>query len=1183
MYSHSRPSAVPTCVAQPSTGSPRRETRPIPAFRALLVLTIIGPLVCMPEARATCGGPRPSQLAPTDWSSIRAAREAGRLALFGDPGGWRARNRGQGWSSYFDGRGAMTTPDHGEWSWGLELTSFGFEGRASAVECPRAAHAEGARIDYEWSCDLTEWWVNGQQGLEHGFTVNRRPTERGADANSPLVFDLTVRGGLHPQVTADRRGAKFVDSKGDAVLSYDGLAAYDADGVRLDAWLEVGAEEIQLLVLDLNARYPIRVDPIAQQAYLKASNTEATDYFGWSVALSGDTAVIGALGEDSSATGVNGNEADNGAAESGAVYVFIRSGSTWSQQAYLKPSNIESGDQFGIVVAIDGDTIVAGAPGEASSSTGVNGNQADNSKTNAGAAYVFVRSGTTWTQQAYLKASNTDTQDRFGNGVDVSGDTIVVGAPGEASNAPGIDGNQASNIAPGAGAAYVFFRSGTTWSQQAYLKASNPEGGDEFGLQFPAVSGDTIVIPAQGEDSNAVGVDGVQNNNGSLNSGAAYVFFRTGAIWSQQAYLKASNTGAGDGFGTSLDVSGDIIVVGAIGEDSSATGINGSQLSNGAANAGAAYVFVRSNSTWSFQTYLKASNTNTLDWFGVSVSTSGDRIVVGALQESSNATGINGNQANNSALGAGAAYEFVSGVFGWRQRAYLKSSSSDIGDHFGAAVASSGDTVLVGVPAEGSSAVGVNGSAFDNSALNSGAAYVFTFPAENDLCTDARVVGFTGGTITDSLTDAGNDGSSTCDGVGRDVWYAYKNLSNSSTRILDLNTCGSTFDTVLTVYASCGGAQIACNDDCGGTPCGATASCISGITVNPLQTVLIRLSDKGLSGADYTLDVTVNSPTPPNDDCATPIALMGPGHYNLDNSGATTGTQGQASALCAVQGGAALPKDVWYSFTPITDGVASVSTCGLIPSPPSLSPDSKIAVYLGAGCPTGPAIACDDDTGELGGPACSAHPWNSTVSFPLTCGATYMIQIGMYYQDPDWIMGQFFFNVSNETIECPTPFTVLCSGDGTDTPCPCSNTGLAGRGCENTVSSGGAALASTGKASISSDTLELDSTFAVPFGPGLYYEGNATANPTAPFGVSFGNGLRCAGGTTNRLEIRVADGVGSANTTASLQILGGATAGTTYYYQLWYRDGLTSMPLGTCNPTSHGFNFSNAISLVWGP
>ncbi len=332
-----------------------------------------------------------------------------------------------------------------------------------------------------------------------------------------------------------------------------------------------------------------------QQAYLKASNTDAGDLFGTSVAISGDTIVVGAPYESSAATGVNNdNQSDNSASYAGSAYVFVRGGSTWTQQAYLKASNTDAGDLFGTSVAISGDTIVVGAPYESSAATGVNNdNQSDNSASYAGSAYVFVRGGSTWTQQAYLKASNTDAGDLFGTSVAISGDTIVVGAPYESSAATGVNNdNQSDNSAEDAGAAYVFVRGGSTWTQQAYLKASNTDAGDLFGTSV-AISGDTIVVGADSEDSAATGVNNDnQSDNSASYAGSAYVFVRGGSTWTQQAYLKASNTDAGDLFGTSVAISGDTIVVGAPYESSAATGVNNdNQSDNSASYAGAAYVF----------------------------------------------------------------------------------------------------------------------------------------------------------------------------------------------------------------------------------------------------------------------------------------------------------------------------------------------------------------------------------------------------------------------------------------------------------------------------------------------------------------------------------------------------------------------------------------------------------------
>jgi len=467
---------------------------------------------------------------------------------------------------------------------------------------------------------------------------------------------------------------------------------------------------------------PTPAGAIAEQAYLKASNTDANDQFGIGLAVSGDTVVIGAPQESSNATGVNGDETDNSAPFSGAAYVFVRDGTTWTQQAYLKASNTGVGDAFGVSAAVDGDTLVVGAAGESSGATGVNGDQSDNSALAAGAAYVFVRSGTTWTQQAYLKASNTASLYGFGNSVAISGDTVVIGSLHEASSATGVNGDQNDTSAPDAGAAYVFVRTGTTWTQEAYLKASNTDAGDWFGRGV-RMSGDTLVVGAEHESSSATGVNGNQADNSATHAGAAYVFVRNGTTWSQQAYLKASNTEANDQFGGS-DVSGDTVVVGARGEASSATGVNGDQHDNSAANAGAAYVFVRNGTTWSQQAYLKASNSEANDQFS-QVAVSGDTVVVGSLHEASNATGINGNQSDNSAQDAGAVYVFRRSGSNWTPRAYLKASNTDAGDSF-TKCALSGDTLVVGASLEDSSATGVNGDQSDNSAQDAGAAYVFT-------------------------------------------------------------------------------------------------------------------------------------------------------------------------------------------------------------------------------------------------------------------------------------------------------------------------------------------------------------------------------------------------------------------------------------------------------------------------
>ncbi len=472
-----------------------------------------------------------------------------------------------------------------------------------------------------------------------------------------------------------------------------------------------------------------RGDSIAQEAYFKASNTEAEDWFGYSVAACGGTMVVGAPWEDSAATGVNGDESDNSAPQAGAAYVFVRNGpgGGWSQQAYLKASNTDPEDYFGWSVGISGDIVVVGAVHERSLAIGIDGDGSDNSALRAGAAYVFVRSGTTWSQQAYLKASNTDIGDQFGRAVAIHGDTVVVGAVQEDSRATGVNGDQSSDTLLDSGAVYVFVRSGGSWSQQAYLKALDTDRYDYLGWPV-AISDDVIVVGAYGEDSSATGVDGDPSDDSAWSSGAAYVFARSGTIWYQQAYLKASNTGTNDGFGQSLAVSGDTVVVGALCEDSGATGVDGDPHDESALYSGAAYVYVRTGATWSHQAYLKASNTELLDQFGVGVTVSGDTLAIGASDEDSRAFGLDGDQSDNNAPSSGAVYLFARNGSLWTQHAYLKASNVGAYDWFGRTLASTGDTFLVAAPAESSAATGVDGDQDDDGAPISGAAYIFTAP-----------------------------------------------------------------------------------------------------------------------------------------------------------------------------------------------------------------------------------------------------------------------------------------------------------------------------------------------------------------------------------------------------------------------------------------------------------------------
>jgi hypothetical protein len=356
-------------------------------------------------------------------------------------------------------------------------------------------------------------------------------------------------------------------------------------------------------------------DSWSQQAYVKASNTGRRanegellgdgDQFGFSLTLSGDgnTMAVGATTEDSAATGINGDQASDAAQSAGAVYVYSRTGNSWSQQAYVKGSNTEGGDLFGYDVSLsdDGNTLVAAGYDEDGPGRGVNGDQG-NGVNGSGAIYVFSRAGTTWRQHAYLKGSRSEGNDALGFSVSISGDgsTIVAGAGDEAClvggiNPAGCDMDKPEDASGGsAGAAYVWVRSGDTWTEQAFIKPSNPDLQDWFAVNL-AVSrdGNTLIVGAPMEDSRARGINGEQQDDSATESGAAYLFTRSGTAWSQQAYIKAENAEEFDEFGISVAVGGDgrTLIIGARMESGGAAGVNGNQNDNSAPESGALYVW----------------------------------------------------------------------------------------------------------------------------------------------------------------------------------------------------------------------------------------------------------------------------------------------------------------------------------------------------------------------------------------------------------------------------------------------------------------------------------------------------------------------------------------------------------------------------------------------------------------
>ncbi|HEX3763333.1 MAG TPA: FG-GAP repeat protein [Kofleriaceae bacterium] len=499
----------------------------------------------------------------------------------------------------------------------------------------RVVGADGLDVQLEGSSLALGAWMSIPLG-DAPVTTHLQVGEAGIS----LSFQLTFRRGA-------RALAQAVYAKS---LVLDQLGAFGSD-VALSGDTLVAANGALLGFGDATVYRRTGATWAAEQLVLRPEG--GFDDFGVSVAVSGDTLVIGAPFSNWFVSG------------SGAVFVYRRGFLGWALEAALGASNAERSDDFGRSIAIDGDTIVVGAPGEDSAATGVNGTAPgpdDNSQSASGAAYVFRRSGTSWTQEAYLKASNTGANDGFGHSVAISGDTVTVSATGEDSAATGVNGTapgQDDNSMASAGAVYVFRRSDTSWAQEAYVKASNPGASDLFGDSV-ALSGDTLVVGASGEDSAATGVDGTApgpDDNSKLDSGAAYVFHRTNGAWAQQAYLKPSNTGAGDNFGQSVAVWLDTVVVGAHFEDGGGRGVNPASPGpddDSKLDSGAIYVF-RRGSTWHQEAYVKSANSDAGDRFGNSVAVGPDTIAAGAPFEASGSFSVD---SDNSLIGAGAAYIF---------------------------------------------------------------------------------------------------------------------------------------------------------------------------------------------------------------------------------------------------------------------------------------------------------------------------------------------------------------------------------------------------------------------------------------------------------------------------------------------------------------------------------------------
>lgn len=416
----------------------------------------------------------------------------------------------------------------------------------------------------------------------------------------------------------------------------------------------------------------------------------ALDAFGFAVALDGDTAVVGSSQDD---VGL--------AQDQGSALVFVRNGATWQQQAQLFASDGAAGDLFGRTVAISGNYIIIGAPKK-----NVLG------AAERGEAYVFVRAGTAWTQQAQLWSSDGLSGDRFGWAVAISGDSIIVGAPGA-----DISGHFNK------GAVYRFKRAGTNWAQDAKFTAPDGHPGDHFGWAV-ALQGGVLLVGAP---------DAPINTNGS--QGAAYIFTSVILVGEPVTLpprkLIANDGTTGDRLGESVALNGSSALVGAPYD----SGLRGS-----------AYVFVPNgvflNPPWVQQAKLTASQSAPGDGFGAAVAIRGDVAVIG--------------QPRYASAGQGRVLVYTRNGTTWSQPSPLTASDGREGDQLGGAVAISGDTILAGAPLAGNSLANINGAAYVFR-YNCGATPVVSVSAASfggaELAPEAMIAAF-GSNLTTSTQTA---------------------------------------------------------------------------------------------------------------------------------------------------------------------------------------------------------------------------------------------------------------------------------------------------------------------------------------------------------------------------------------------------------------------------------------------
>jgi len=565
-------------------------------FALLLTVALVfaGPTVAQGSAGA--GDAFPPGLQPILLQAM--ARDAGPAYHVRDDGcatlrrpALRACFRADG--VVFDGADAPTTS--------LRLASVGRTGSARPL-VPVAPRVDGSRVEYAHPM-VTEWWQVLPVGFEQGFTFDTRPPGAGA-----LALELHAGG----------RGTAHGGAIGWGPLRYGALVVTDAGGRVVPSTMEVRDEAILIAVNDDGAAYPLTVDPLVWVEQ-RVTASDGGGQFGWSVAIDGSSAMVGAKLTD---VGPNVNQ--------GAAYVFTEVDGVWSETQILTAPDGAEEDAFGYSVSIDGSTAIVGAA------------YADGGR---GAAYVFTRTGITWSLQQKVFPAAGPTGTEFGLAVDVDGDHAVVGAQYAAGQS---------------GAAYVFARAGGVWTEQSILTASDGAQFDQFGITV-ALSGDYALVGAQ---SAAVG--------DSVGQGAAYLFQNVVGTWSQVQKLTASDGTAGDGFGNSVALVGPTALVGAY------TASVGSQDLRGAA-----YVYSGAAPPWVETQKLTASNGQNNDYFGVSVALADTTALIGSLYGATDYQG-------------GTAYVFHRSGASWVEASMLAPNGGHTDDAFSNAVAVDDGRALVG-------------------------------------------------------------------------------------------------------------------------------------------------------------------------------------------------------------------------------------------------------------------------------------------------------------------------------------------------------------------------------------------------------------------------------------------------------------------------------------------------------